>query len=173
MRRHPHLLEISAWPWLNRLSRAQGCAVTLATVPTHEWDAVAAAGVDVVFLMGVWRRSAVGREIARAHAGLRAEYDRALPGWTIDDVAGSPYSIQSYEPDDRMGGWDGLTTARRQLASRGIALMLDFVPNHTGFDHAWLTTHPERYVLGSEEEYRAAPDDFRIVEAGGGTCYVA
>jgi hypothetical protein len=42
-----------------------------------------------------------------------------------------PYSIQAYEPDDRMGGWIGLANARRELDRRDLALILDFVPNHT------------------------------------------
>ena len=164
MRRHPLLLELSAWPWLERLSHEERRVVTLATVPGKQWDRIADDGFDVLFLMGVWRRSAIGRAIARADPGLVAEYDRILPGWTEADVPGSPYCIQAYEPDERMGGWPGLDTARHELESRGISLILDFVPNHTGFDYAWIADHPERYVLGTEEDYRAAPADFRLVD---------
>jgi hypothetical protein len=167
MRKHPHLIEISAWPWLERLSHAEQRVVTLATVPANRWDRIAEDGFDVLFLMGVWRRSAIGRDIARADRGMVAEYDRVLPGWTDADVPGSPYSIQAYEPDDRMGGWQGLDTARRELKSRGISLILDFVPNHTGFDHVWITDHPERYVLGTEEDQRVAPAHFRSVDVHG------
>ncbi len=120
MRPHPHLLEISAWPWLERLSREERRLVTLADVPARCWDRIADDGFDYVFLMGVWRRSAIGREIARTDPGLIAEYDRVLPGWTDADVAGSPYCIQAYEPDERMGGWRGLDAARRQLHERGV-----------------------------------------------------
>ena len=166
MRAHPHLLEISAWPWLERLSRDAGRRVTLEDVPTAHWDRIAAEGFDLVFLMGVWRRSVIGREIARTDPGLMAEYDRTLPGWTPADVPGSPYCIQAYEPDDCMGGWDGLDAARRELRARGIRLVLDFVPNHTAFDHAWITTHTDRYVVGTEDDYRAAPSEFRRVADG-------
>ena len=113
MRKHPLLLEISAWPWLERLSHEEQRVVTLATVPANRWDRIAEDGFDVLFLMGVWQRSAIGRDIARADRGMVAEYDRVLPGWTDADVPGSPYSIRAYEPDDRMGGWQGLDTARR------------------------------------------------------------
>lgn len=161
--KHPHLFEISAWPWLERLSARERRLVTLADVPESEWDALARRGFTQVFLMGVWRRSALGRAIALEHAGLRAEYDHALPGWTADDVAGSPYCVEAYEPDPRMGGWSALASAREQLNRRGIGLVLDFVPNHTAFDHRWVTEHPEWYVLGHEDDWHRAPDDFRRV----------
>ena len=76
---------------------------------------------------------------------------------------GSPYCIAAYEPDDRMGGWAGLDAARAALHERGMRLFVDFVPNHTGFDHPWVSAHPQRYVLGRDEDYAAAPEDFRRV----------
>ena len=79
VRSHPLLFEISAWPWLERLSRAEHRDVTLATVPGRCWDRVAADGFDAVFLMGVWRRSPSGRAIARSERSLIAAYDRVLP----------------------------------------------------------------------------------------------
>jgi Alpha amylase, catalytic domain len=173
MRQHPHLFEISAWPWLTRLSRQTDRLVTLGDVPGAEWDRIAAGGFDYVFLMGVWRRSAVGRMIARTDPALLSEYDRVLPGWTMADVPGSPYCIEAYEPDARMGGWAGVDAARRALAARDLRLILDFVPNHTGFDHPWVTASPDRYVLGTFEDYRRNPDDFRPVERDGDVLFVA
>jgi glycosidase len=172
-RRAMTLLEISAWPWLERLSRLEQRRVTLGDVPAVQWDAIARDGLDVLFLMGVWRRSPIGRAIARTHADLVAEYSRVLPDWTDADVVGSPYCVAAYEPDARLGGWAGLDAARRELQARGVKLMLDFVPNHTAFDHSWVHAHPERYVLGTEEDHRAAPDDFRPIDSARGTVYVA
>jgi glycosidase len=123
--------------------------------------------------MGVWRRSAIGREIARTVPSLVAEYSRVLPGWTADDVAGSPYCVQAYEPDDRLGGWRGIDAAHRALNDRGIKLMLDFVPNHTAFDHAWVHQHPDRYVTGTQDDYRRASSEFRPVDTRDGRRFVA
>ena len=162
-RPHPHLLEIAAWPWLTRLSAQAGRQVTLANVPASVWDDIARQGFDYLYLMGVWQRSPLGRQIALHDAGLRTEYDRALPRWTSDDVTGSPYCIADYVPDARMGGWAGLDEARAALHRRGVRLVVDFVPNHTAFDHAWVATSPERYVLGTEEDILAAPNAFRRV----------
>lgn len=161
--RHPHLFEISTWAWLERLSVAEKRPVTLADVSPREWDAIAARGFTFVFLMGVWKRSVLGRRLALEDESLRAEYDRALPEWKADDVCGSPYCVSGYEPDARFGGWEGLDAARAELHRRGMRLVLDFVPNHTAFDHPWTSAHPERYVQGTAEDERRAPADFRHV----------
>jgi hypothetical protein len=164
MRTHPHLYEISAWPWLEVLSARAGKTITLANVPAAAWDGLAKNGIDCAYLMGVWQRSAAGRLMARCDRGLIGEFDRILPGWSMHDVPGSPYCIQAYEPDARMGGWDGLDKARADLASRDIALILDFVPNHTGFDHAWIQSDPGLYVQGTLDNYRLEPQLFHPIE---------
>ncbi len=38
--------------------------------------------------------------------------------------------------------------------------MLDFVPNHTAFDHPWINTHPDFYIEGSEQALAAAPENY-------------
>jgi hypothetical protein len=175
MRRHPHLYEISAWPWLERLSRRHNRRVTLGDVPGTAWDDIAKAGFDCVYLMGAWRRSGVGRLMARTDVGLLAEYDRVLPGWEMRDVPGSPYCIQAYEPDERMGGWPGLDRCHAALAARGLTLILDFVPNHTGFDHAWVRTNPEFYVQGTLDNFRDEPALYHPIEDadGNGVRFIA
>ena len=101
--RFPVVYEINAWVWLRELSEAAGAAVTLATVPEAELDRIAALGFDGVWLMGVWRRSAGGRCVAREHAGLQEEFRRALPDFGPADVVGSPYCVADYAVDDALG----------------------------------------------------------------------
>jgi hypothetical protein len=148
---------------LERLSGAETRHITLADVPGREWDAIASRGFAFVFLMGVWKRSALGRRLAMEDESLRAEYDRVLPGSTSDAICGSPYCVAAYEPDPRVGGWTGVDAARTELHRRGMRLILDFVPNHTAFDHPWTSAHPERYVQGTPDDERNAPADFRRV----------
>lgn len=164
LRLHPHLYEISVWPWLDRLSRQEGRRITLGKAPERVWDALAERGFDLIYLMGVWRRSARGREIARSLPALMDAYDRVLPDWTLADVPGSPYSIAAYEPDPRVGTWSELDAVRRRLHARGMRLVLDFVPNHTGFDHRWIAAHPDRYVTAPLAAVRADPSAFRPIE---------
>ena len=165
MRAHPHLYEINTWPWLDELSRRAGRHLTLAGVPDREWDWLHRRGIDIVYLMGIWKRSAFGRQLARSETSLTAAFDRALPGWKARDVAGSAYCISGYEPDRRIGSWEDLADVRVKLHARGMQLMVDFIPNHTGFDHPWVQSHPDRYVQGDESAFRKNPDAFRAIES--------
>ena len=163
-RPHPHLYEINTWVWLEELSAGSARRITLRDVPDEHWDRLRSLGFDFVYLMGVWRRSPIGRNIFRTNPAEFSAFDAALPGWEINDVVGSPYSVQDYTPDPRIGTFEDLREVRTKLRSRGMGLILDFVPNHTGFDHPWVREHPERYILGSQEDFRRAPDAFYLVE---------
>jgi glycosidase len=145
----PSVYEINTWVWLGELTRKYGTLIALDSVPPAEWDALAAWGFDAVWLMGVWERSPEGARIAREHPGLQADYRRALPDYTGDDVIGSPYCIRRYDVDPHLGGRKGLAAARQALTDRGLRLLLDFVPNHTARDHSWVDQHPDCYVQGT------------------------
>ena len=161
--RYPFIYEINTWPWLNGMS-ASGSPVDLSTVPDERWDAIADAGFDAVWLMGVWQRSPAGVAVALADAALVASFREALPDWAPADVVGSPYCIGNYQVDERLGGRTGLAAARAALADRGLALILDFVPNHVAPDHPWTSTHPEYFVHGTPAELAADPESFTDVD---------
>lgn len=154
-RAHPHLYEINTWVWLEELSAKHGRFLRLQDVPGEEWDHLADLGFDFVYLMGVWRRSLIGRRIFRTDPRNFPNFDTALPAWKVRDVVGSPFSIQDYSPDPRIATVESLSEVHSQLRRRGMGLILDFVPNHTGFDHPWVVQHPDRYIQGSEEDFDA------------------
>ncbi len=165
-RKHPHLYEINTWVWLEELSAKHGRSLSLRDVPAEEWDRLAGLGFNFVYLMGVWRRSLIGRRIFRTDPNNFPNFDAALPAWKMSDVVGSPFSIQDYSPDPRIAtaAFEDLSEIHNQLRKRGMGLILDFVPNHTGFDHNWITQHPDRYIQGSEEDFRRDPASFYLVE---------
>ena len=173
LRHHPHLYEINTWAWLEKLSARLGRPVKLGDVPDSEWDAIAARGFDIVWLMGIWQHSAEARRIELADPENRPLFDRVLPGWKPEDVIGSPYSISSYVPDPRIGTWDPLDAVREKLRSRGMALFLDFVGNHTSLDHPWTWEHPEFYVQGTEADIQSDPASFRKIDSAKGPVYAA
>src|SRR5436853_1110420 len=121
----PVIYEVNTAAWLGDLSRAAGRAVTLANVSVAEWDAITPAGVDAVWLMGVWERSPAGLAIARRDEQLVASFHAALPDLTPDDVVGSPYCVRRYVVDERLGGPAALAVAREELRCRGARLVLD------------------------------------------------
>jgi hypothetical protein len=168
LRAHPHLFEINTWAWLEKLSARFGRVMKLADVPDTEWDTLARLGFDIVWLMGVWQRSPESRRIALADTSNDPLYDLALPGWKPEDVVGSPYAVAQYIPDSRIGTWDSLDIVREKLHTRGMALFLDFVGNHTAVDHPWTHQHPEFYVQGASEEYQRDPGGFYRVETSDG-----
>ncbi len=131
----PYPYEINTWPWLEAISRTEGRAIDLGTVPDRYWDEIADLGFDGVWLMGVWQRSPAGIGIALTNDDLRVSFDAALPDWQPYDVVGSPYCVRGYVVDDHFGGRSALASARQALAARGMGLILDFVPNHVAPDH--------------------------------------
>jgi hypothetical protein len=163
--KHPVIYEINTWIWLEELKTKHNASVTLATVPAEEWDQIASLGFDAVWFMGVWERSPAGIAIANQNKGLLEDFRKALPDFRPEDNVGSPYCVRRYVVDNHLGGPDGLATARRELANRGIKLILDFVPNHVAPDHPWVIHHPEYFVQGNADDAKNDPASF--VEAGG------
>jgi hypothetical protein len=157
------LYEINTWVWLSELSQKHGKTIDLSTVPSTEWDAIAAYGFDAVWCMGVWERSPAGIAIANQNKGLLDDFRRALPDFRSGDNVGSPYCVKRYVVDQHLGGSEGLAIARRELAQRDMNLMLDFVPNHVAPDHPWVALHPERFIRGNADSLRSDPCSFMDV----------
>ncbi len=162
---HPFLYEINTWPWLEAISQTERSAIDLGSVPDRYWDEIADLGFDGVWLMGVWQRSPAGVAIALSNDDLCASFAAALPDWQASDVVGSPYCVRGYVVDDHFGGPGGLASAREALSSRGLGLILDFVPNHMAPDHPWTTLKPEVFVSGTYTDLERDPKSF--VDIGG------
>lgn len=159
--RKPVLYEINTAVWLNGLSASLGRPVTLGDVPDDVLDALAVPGISMIWLMGIWERS----EFSRQHAlRYKHEYLAALPDMTDADVIGSAYSIRAYEVAAAFGGRAGLASFRQRLQARGLKLMLDYVPNHVGPDHAW-ADEPGFAVRGKPADAAQRPSDFFLHRA--------
>lgn len=166
--RHPTIYEINTWVWLSELGSKTGKSINLGMVPSSEWDAISSLGFDAVWLMGVWERSPAGIAIANQNANLLADFRRALPDFRPEDNVGSPYCVRQYVVDLHLGGPKGLAVARKELAKRGLHLVLDFVPNHVAPDHPWVTNHPEYFIQGTPNDHLTDPSSYSQV--GGTIC---
>ncbi len=172
-RANPHLYEINTWAWLEKLSQQQKRQIQIGDVPDSVWDEIAARGFNIVWLMGVWRRSAESRRQNLDDPPNFPKYSAALPGWTAADVISSPYAVTGYVPDARIGTWESMDLVRKKLHGRGMALYLDFVGNHTALDHPWTREHPEYYVLGTQDDFEKDASLFYPVTVGQKTNLIA
>lgn len=148
---HPLLYQINTRCWLRELSDAADHPLTLAEVPDVEFARWRRFGFTHIWLMGVWPTGPKSRVRALEEPNLRRAYDETLPGWRDDDVGGSPYAIADYQVPRSLGGEAGLKSFRDRLHAHGLKLILDFVPNHLGLDHAWLREQPDLFVQSPVE----------------------
>ena len=173
MPRYPSLLEINTRVWLNRLSREAGRRMTLAEVDDATLDGFAQRGFDWIWLLGVWQTGPKSRAVSLSNSAWRAEFATVLPDLGEADICGSCFAIADYSVAESLGGETALAGFRARLAARGLRLMLDFVPNHTGLDHPWVGSHPDYYVQGSEQALAAAPQNYLRVETDRGPLILA
>jgi hypothetical protein len=157
-------LQINTRVWLTALSRALGRRATLDDLPDAELDRLAATGFDWVWLLSVWQTGAAGQRVSASNPEWRREFQETLPDLREEDIAGSGFAITGYTVHAQLGGDDALARLRERLRQRGLRLLLDFVPNHTGLDHPWVETHPEYYVQGSELDLARAPKNYTWIK---------
>jgi hypothetical protein len=173
---NPKLYEINTMVWLHELFLEYGVRFSIGNVPSKEWDKLKDMGFDYVWLMGVWKRSEAGVRLLQSgpeSASFKSLFNSVLPGWTAEDITGSPYSIAAYVPDAMIGVWQDIDTARQQLNKRGMGLILDFVPNHTAPDHKWIFDYPDYYIQGTKDDFKKNPSLFFTVWRKWRTCYIA
>lgn len=81
-------------------------------------------GVDIIWLMPVHPISELNRK-----GGL-----------------GSYYAVRDYKAvNPELGSADEFRHFVDQAHARGMKVIIDWVPNHTGCDNAWVTEHPDYY----------------------------
>jgi len=158
--RHPALYQINTRVWLTDLSRSLGRPATLDDIPDAELARLAEMGFDWIWLLSVWRTGPAGQCVSRANPEWRREFEATLPDLSEEDIAGSGFAITGYTVHPGLGGDAALARLRERLRARGLLLMLDFVPNHTGLDHPWVEDHPEYYVPGTEIDLARAPQNY-------------
>jgi hypothetical protein len=170
---YPSLYQINTRVWLTEFSRALGRRATLDDIPDAELDRVAAMGFDWVWMLSVWRTGPAGQRVSRSNAQWREEFQQTLADLCEEDIAGSGFAITGYTVEPRLGGDAALARLRERLRSRGLRLMLDFVPNHTGLDHPWVEEHCDYYVAGTESDLAGAPQNYTSVKRRRGDRIVA
>ena len=169
----PSLYQINTRVWLTELSRMAGRAATLDDIPDAELDRLAKVGFDWIWLLSVWRSGSAGQQVSRSNQEWRREFEETLPDLREEDIAGSGFAVTGYTVHPGLGGDAALARLRERLRSRGLRLMLDFVPNHTALDHSWVDDHPDYYVPGTELDLTRAPQNYTWVKRKRGDLLLA
>jgi hypothetical protein len=162
--RYPSLYQINTRVWLTALSQTLCRPATLDDIPDIELDRLARIGFDWIWLLSVWQTGEAAQRISRTNPEWRHEFQETLADLREEDIAGSGFAITGYTVHTNLGGDAALARLRKRLQDRGLRLMLDFVPNHTGPDHPWVEDHLEYYIAGTESDLAQAPHNYTRVK---------
>lgn len=141
--RFPILYEINTRAWLRELSDRAGRPIDIADIPDSEIEHWVELGFTHIWLMGVWQIGPAARAEALRH--WRDRWAREIRS-SEEDVQGSPFAIQEYAIDSRLGEPLSLLILKERLTRAGLRLILDFVPNHFGLDSPEPKRYPARFV---------------------------
>lgn len=76
---------------------------------------------------------------------------------TVNSV-NSPYSVKNYEKiSPEYGSLADLRALTDQAHAMGMAVILDWVANHTAWDHPWISAHPEWYTQNANGQIIIPP----------------
>src|SRR5437773_1837161 len=115
--RYPTLYEIDTWVWLSELKQKYGKNLDLSSLPSTEWDAIAAFGLDAVWLMGVCGRvCACGR-------------DPYFPAWP------DGLQLSAFEPGLRQAVIETISTIAQQCD--GVRCDMAMVMLNPIFERTW------------------------------------
>jgi hypothetical protein len=165
---HPLLFEVNTRCWLRAWSDLLGRLVTLATAPEPEIALWKKRGFTHIWLMGVWATGPKTRDLARAQPNLRALSAEAFGLRGEEKLVSSPFAVADFTVAQSLGGAAALRQFRAQLHQHGLALVLDFIPNHLGLDHRWLIEKNSLFVRSAAPR----PETFPLLHAGA-TSWVA
>ncbi len=150
------LYEINTRVWIKKFEKG----TLLSTIPQNIFEDLADKGIDIVWTMGIWKTCTSLIESSCFSVDLVSSYSRSLNDWKREDVIGSPFSIDDYEINPKLGSWEDLHKFRETLNKYGIKLFLDFIPNHFGADTGLLKTNPDIFLKGDKELLSKDPFTF-------------
>lgn len=105
-------------------------------------------GVKIIWLMPVFpisqtKRKATGGDFASKLIDPK-EREKAL---------GSYYAVSDFKKiNPEFGTIEDFRTLVKVAHENGMYVILDWVPNHTGWDHTWIKTNPEFYTKNAKGE---------------------
>ncbi len=107
-------------------------------------------GVKVIWLMPVFPISETKR---KATGGADSKFASEMPKEEQAKYLGSYYAVTDFKAiNPEFGTIEDFRKLVKTAHENGIYVILDWVPNHTGWDHVWLKEHPEFYTKNEKGE---------------------
>lgn len=150
------MLEVNTRIWIKRF----GKNTLLSEIPAEYIEKLSTLGIEILWLMGVWKTSSKLAEKCCFGSEAVTEYTKALEDWKKADVIGSPFAIDDYILNPELGVERDLLILKEKLNKKGIKLFLDFIPNHLGADSSLINSHPDIFLKTDQESYLRDPYTF-------------
>lgn len=107
-------------------------------------------GVNTIWLMPIFPISETKR---KATGGADSKFASEFPEAEQSKYLGSYYAVSDFTKiNPEFGTLEDFRTLVKTAHDNGIYIILDWVPNHTGWDHIWLKAHPEYYTKNESGE---------------------
>ena len=107
-------------------------------------------GVKILWVMPIFPISQTKR---KATGGDDSKFASEMPKEEQSKYLGSYYAVSDFKKvNPEFGTLEDFRNLVKTAHENGIYVILDWVPNHTGWDHVWIKQHPEFYTHNEKGE---------------------
>ncbi|MDP5027984.1 MAG: alpha-amylase family glycosyl hydrolase [Flavobacterium sp.] len=107
-------------------------------------------GVKIIWVMPVFPISETKR---KATGGDDSKFASEMPKEEQHKYLGSYYAVSDFKKvNPEFGTIEDFRAMVKTAHENGMYIILDWVPNHTGWDHVWIKEHPEFYTKNEKGE---------------------
>jgi len=107
-------------------------------------------GIKILWVMPIFPISETKR---KATGGDNSKFASEMPKEEQSKYLGSYYAVSDFKKvNPEFGTIEDFRNMVKTAHENGIYVILDWVPNHTGWDHIWIKQHPEYYTHNEKGE---------------------
>lgn len=107
-------------------------------------------GVKVIWMMPIFPISQTKR---KATGGDNSKFASEMPAKEQHKYLGSYYAVSDFKKvNPEFGTLEEFRNLVKTAHENDMFVILDWVPNHTGWDHVWIKQHPEYYTQNEKGE---------------------
>ena len=147
-----NIYQILTRPWLKQFGNINN-------VPIDYWQDLKSKEMEYIWLTGLWQVPENGKNLAMSAPAVEL-YKQILPDFTESDVDGSPFAIENYTVDSKIGTFEDIRNLKQKLNSLGLKLILDFIPNHFSLVSSLVDSNPELFVTDNQGVIQNGKDPY-------------